>query len=281
MKKNDKLIVASYSSFAGQWGVGEIVVSDFEKESGIQVELIDAGSGSELAKAIRDDKIKADVVIGIDETLLEGVVMKFDSHYVFDYGFYAFCFNNDFSIKKPTCLEDLAKSEYKNTFVLIDPRSSNVGLGLLKWADAAFDGDVKEWLSLVFNNALTVTASWSEAYGLFTSGEVPLVLSFSTSPVYHYMEKDFKYESLIFENGSIRTEEFIAIMNNSKKKKDAQFFIDYVLENSAKIALCNVMYPVRGEENLPSEYNLVKKPEKILKTGNSNKLLEIWEDAIF
>ena len=32
---------------------------------------------------------------------------------------------------------------------------------------------------------MTVTPGWSEAYGLFTSGEADMVLSFTTSPAYH------------------------------------------------------------------------------------------------
>jgi thiamine transport system substrate-binding protein len=38
---------------------------------------------------------------------------------------------------------------------------------------------------------LTVTPGWSEAYGLFTKGEAPMVLSYTTSPAYHVIaEKD-------------------------------------------------------------------------------------------
>ena len=35
------------------------------------------------------------------------------------------------------------------------------------------------------DRVLTVTPGWSEAYGLFTKGEAPMVLSYTTSPAYH------------------------------------------------------------------------------------------------
>jgi ABC-type thiamine transport system substrate-binding protein len=40
------------------------------------------------------------------------------------------------------------------------------------------------------DRVLTVTPGWSEAYGLFTSGEAPMVLSYTTSPAYHMVAEE-------------------------------------------------------------------------------------------
>ena len=40
------------------------------------------------------------------------------------------------------------------------------------------------WADLA-DNIVTVTAGWSEAYGMFLEGEADLVLSYTTSPAYH------------------------------------------------------------------------------------------------
>ena len=40
------------------------------------------------------------------------------------------------------------------------------------------------------NRVLTVTPGWSEAYGLFTKGEAPMVLSYTTSPAYHMIAEN-------------------------------------------------------------------------------------------
>src|SRR5262249_18355396 len=49
---------------------------------------------------------------------------------------------------------------------------------------------------------LTVTPGWSEAYGLFTKGEAPIVLSYTTSPAYHMIaEKVDRYQAAEFSEG--------------------------------------------------------------------------------
>jgi len=46
------------------------------------------------------------------------------------------------------------------------------------------EGYVDYWRRLA-PNLLTITEGWDTAYGMFTSGEAPLVLSYTTSPAYH------------------------------------------------------------------------------------------------
>ena len=49
---------------------------------------------------------------------------------------------------------------------------------------------------------LTVTPGWSEAYGLFTKGEAPMVLSYTTSPAYHMIaENTERYQAAAFAEG--------------------------------------------------------------------------------
>ena len=49
---------------------------------------------------------------------------------------------------------------------------------------------------------LTTTPGWSEAYALFTKGEAPMVLSYTTSPAYHMIaENDARYQAASFAEG--------------------------------------------------------------------------------
>jgi thiamine transport system substrate-binding protein len=49
---------------------------------------------------------------------------------------------------------------------------------------------------------LTVTPGWSESYGLFTSGEAPMVFSYTTSPAYHMIaEETDRYRAAAFSEG--------------------------------------------------------------------------------
>ena len=47
-----------------------------------------------------------------------------------------------------------------------------------------------------------MTPGWSEAYGLFTKGEAPMVLSYTTSPAYHMVaENTERYQAAAFREG--------------------------------------------------------------------------------
>ena len=57
------------------------------------------------------------------------------------------------------------------------------------------------------DRVLTVTPGWSEAYGLFTSGEVPMVLSYTTSPAYHMVAEDTdRYQAADFRRGPLHAD---------------------------------------------------------------------------
>ena len=80
------------------------------------------------------------------------------------------------------------------------------------------------------DNALTVADGWSSAYGLFTEGEAPIVLSYTTSPVYHVMnDNTTRYQALIFPEGHEATIEGIGIIKGTDKRAEAEAFIDFIL----------------------------------------------------
>ena len=65
--------------------------------------------------------------------------------------------------------------------------SQTAGLEPIKAAYGDKATDIWKGLS---DNIVTVTPGWSEAYGLFTDGEVDMVLSFTTSPAYHLIAEN-------------------------------------------------------------------------------------------
>lgn len=280
------LNVYCYDSFTGDYGPGEKLAREFEEETGIHVNLIScAGSVQLYSKLLFEgDKCIADVVIGlpdsikIDENLFYSwiptckddlVSYNSDKLIPFNYGVFAFVFNSENkSVPAPTSLKDLAEDIYKDKFILVDPRTSSVGLGLLKWSKECIE-DYDNWWSKVLDNALTVADSWSTAYGLFLENEAPLVISYTTSPVYH-IENENKdvYKALEFKEGHVATEEYLAIMQKSNQKEEAERFCEYILTKGQKdIALSNTMYPANINTELPASYNTLINPV-VLKTDN-------------
>lgn len=130
-------------------------------------------------------------------------------------------------------------------------------------------------------NMLTMADGWSSAYGLFTEGEAPLVISYTTSPVYHVLNEDTtRYQAVIFPEGHQETIEGIGILKNAKHRENAETFVDFILtEGQEDIAVLNSMYPVNSTIELPDAYEYAPEPE-ILFTSDSDVVENHLEDIL-
>ncbi len=306
-EQSAELVVYAYDAFCGDWGPGPALVEEFEKQSGIKVNLVSAGDAVEMMTKVISEKENpwADVVVGItddmaqklyDAKLLEPykspildsipTFLQFDEQHrllPFDYGNFAFVVDTERMAEdeRPASLASLTESKYKGKVILIDPRTSSVGLGLLLWTIEAFgEENYLAWWEAMKENALTITDGWSSAYGLFTEGEAPLVLSYTTSPVYHVTYEDTtRYQTLLFSEGHSTTIEGVGLLASSKKKVDAKQFIDFLLSDAQLgIALANSMYPVNETIELPEAFDWAPKPEKSLSMSSEilAKNLDRW-----
>lgn len=310
--KEQSLTIYSYDSFASEWGPGPTLIPLFEEKTGIKINLVSCGDAGEMiAKVLSEGKnCPADIILGISDDqsslLLSKDILKpynspalanidelllFDDTKCllpFDFGAFSLVYDSQSKVAKPTSLEDLTKSEYKDKFILIDPRTSSVGLGLLFWSVEVFGDDYLNWWKQVKENALTITDGWSTAYGLFTEGEAPLVLSYTTSPVYHVLWEDTtRYEAVIFDEGHYMTIEAAGILKSSKNEKEAQQFIDFILtEGQKEIAVANSMYPVNKNTELPSAYDYAPLPSKLFQLDkqyiakNLDRILKEWTEVM-
>lgn len=310
-KDQNAVTVYSYDSFSGEWGPGPEVIPLFEEETGIKVNLIEVGGAAELVNRLilEGDNTSADVAIGISDDYASEEVLNLFSPYKsqyadtirediifdkefrltpFDWGTFAFVYDTQSGIDKPESLEDLTDEKYDDKVILIDPRTSSVGSGLLSWTKNALGEDgALSWWEKMKDNALTIPSGWSSAYGLFTEGEAPLVISYTTSPVYHVMNEDtIRYEALIFQDGHQATIEGVGILKNAKNRENAEKFIDFILsEAQEEIAVLNSMYPVNASTELPSAYSYAPVPEKIFTSDlmtqdERNTLLKEWEEVM-
>ena len=300
------LTVYAYDTFCGDWGAASAVIPAFEEATGIKVNLVSAGAAIEVINKVRleGDRTQCDVILGITDDIADkayDLLESYNSPYIdtidpklvfdpqnrlipYDYGSFAFVYDTQANIELPTCLMDLTKDEYKDKVILIDPRTSSVGTGLLMWTYNALGDDWIQWWKTMSKNALTTASGWSSGYGLFTEGEAPLVISYTTSPVYHVMWEDTtRYQALLFTDGHEATIEAAGIVRGTKHREEARAFIDFLL-TAAQIDLANAnsMYPVNGSIELPAAYDYAPVPEKIF-TGSSelaSQLVAQWTEAI-
>ncbi len=307
IEKESTLTVYAYDSFVGEWGPGAAIAEAFEAKTGIKVNMVSAGNGGELLTKLEFEKSapKADVIVGISEeltsrtiesgllepytsTALENVpdYLVFDTTHTlvpFDWGAYSFVYDSENLTDVPSSLDDLLDPKYEGKIIVMDPRTSSVGMGLLQWTIAVYGDDYLDWWKGVKGNLLTVADGWSSGYGLFTEGEAPLVLSYTTSPVYHKMwEETDRFQATAFDEGNYLAIEGAGILKSSENKEAAKLFIDFLLtEAQGDIATTNIMFPVNTTTELPEAFSIAPEAKKalLLDNGTVSQNRDTWIDA--
>jgi thiamine transport system substrate-binding protein len=174
--------------------------------------------------------------------------------------------------------------------VIEDPRSSTPGLGLLLWVKLVYGDQATDIWSKLSDNIVTVTPGWSEAYGLFLSGEADLVLSYTTSPAYHLIaENDATKVALPFAEGHYLQVEVAAKLAGSDVPELADQFMAFILSDAFQSAIptTNWMYPaVTPVAGLPEGFKTLVQPEQSLILSSTEAAamrdgaLEEWRAAL-
>ncbi|MGL4680669.1 MAG: thiamine ABC transporter substrate-binding protein, partial [Plesiomonas shigelloides] len=147
-----------------------------------------------------------------------------------------------------------------------DPRTSTPGLGLLLWMKSVYGDQAAEAWQKLAGKTVTVTKGWSEAYGLFLKGEADMVLSYTTSPMYHLIsENNPDYKAANFAEGHYLQVEVAGQLASSKQPQLAQEFLRFMLTPAfqEQMATGNWMLPVT-DVALPKGFEQVEKPVKTL-----------------
>ncbi len=301
------LIIYTYDSFVSEWGPGPIVFPLFEEEYGIKVTVISAGDAGQMVQRamLEKENPKGDILLGIDNNLLYKALrenllvpykspnldripneLRFDktNHITpFDYGYFSIIYDSEKISTPPESLADLLKPEYSKSLILMDPRTSSPGLGFMLWTKSVMGDGFEEYWKKLMPSVLTITDGWDSGYGLFTEGEAPMVLSYTTSPAYHKEYEDSeRYKAAIFPQGHYMQIEGAGIIKGAKHPKEAERFIDFILESKFQnaIPLTNWMYPVRTELPLPESFRAAPKPPKslLIDPEKLDKNLDSWID---
>ena len=309
-----ELTIYTYDSFNSEWGPGPVVFKRFEEQCACKLKVVSPGdSGTVLNRVILEKaNPKADILLGLNNSELEKsfsydlwepyrspllekvpaelLVDKNNRVTPFDYGFIAFVYDSQKLKNPPNSLQDLLDPKYKRKIVIENPKTSSPGLSMLHWTISVYgeDGYLDYWKKLK-PNLLSVTDGWSAAYGMFTKGEVPIVLSYVTSPAYHLeYEKTERYQAAVFQEGHYRQIEFAGILKGTRRSKRAQEFIDFMLSEKFQnvIPLTNWMFPVVQYQPLPESFRIAPQPKSAPELNparvnqQNSKWLKAWSRAM-
>lgn len=305
-KDVDEVVVYAYSSFTGEWGLGPKVAKMFEEKTGTSIRFVTCkDSGAILTHAVREKaKPKADVVLGIDNYLLSKALKadillpykpsridEIDSEFLidpkhhlipFDFGYFAFMYNTSSNISAPKSLNDLMDAKYKGKIVLMNPMTSTPGLGFLLWLHSVYGEEYLNVWKKINGNVLSMPTSWSQGYALFSSGEVPLVISYTTSLAAHVLyDKTDKFQPLIFDEGHVVQLEGMGILKGAKHEEKAKEFIEFMLSDEVQklIPETQFMFPIIKKTTLPESFANIPSPSKILEF-NGDDLETIIDSAM-
>ncbi|MBP0437859.1 thiamine ABC transporter substrate binding subunit [Tianweitania sediminis] len=286
----EKLTVYTYGSFTAEWGPGPLVEKAFEAECQCDVSFVAVADGVALLNRVKLEgaSTQADIVLGLDTNLTAEARATglFAPHGVdtaslaipggwedetflpFDYGYFAFVYDTEAVATPPGSLKALVEGDASQKIVIQDPRTSTPGLGLLLWIKAVYGDRAEAAWEQLSDRVLTVTPGWSEAYGLFTSGEAPMVLSYTTSPAYHMIaENTERYQAAAFEEGHYLQVEVAALTTKGANNPLAKRFMAFMLTPAFQDAVpeTNWMFPAaKTSEPLNPAFDKLVEPTKTL-----------------
>ncbi|CAN7545571.1 thiamine ABC transporter substrate binding subunit [Aminobacter sp. LjRoot7] len=284
-----KLTVYTYESFTSEWGPGPQVKKAFEADCACTVDFVSVADGVALLNRVKLEgaSTKADIVLGLDTNLTAeakatGLFVphaagadvkvpgdwKDDTFVPYDYGYFAVVYDTEKLKNPPKSLKELVEGDPEEKIAIQDPRTSTPGLGLLLWVKSVYGDKAPEAWAKLKDRVLTVTPGWSEAYGLFTKGEAPMVLSYTTSPAYHMVaESTERYQAASFEEGHYLQIEVAGITTTGAKNPLAEKFMAFMTSPGFQDAVpeTNWMLPAgKTDKPLNPAFDKLVKPSKTL-----------------
>jgi thiamine transport system substrate-binding protein len=319
-EKSETLTVYTYDALTGKNSLGEKLKNEFEKNTGVKLNLISFGSIGEALNqiVIEDKKTKADILLGIDSSfaprarstnlfsvlpekhfseLQPTISLGKDRLFLpFDYGYLAFIYNSQRVQFKGDSSSELTLSQFINStdnrkrVVIEDPRTSSLGFTFLRWTQETTNSEntLKTLWKSFLPKLITIAPSWSGAYGLFLKGEADFVLSYSTSRAYHLeKEKKSEYEVLYFKDGHPLQVEAAAVVKHSNPNKWIEPFLSLLVgsEMQSIIPSKQWMYPARRGVSLPVTFKSLPVPKTILLSDDFSEfdrkaLIKHWSEWV-
>ena len=278
------VVLVTHESFS----VSKTLLADFEKSSGMNVDIRQPGDAGTLVNqlVLTKDAPIGDVVYGIDTTFAsramdEGVLAPYespalpaavddllvdDSHLLSPVDYGDVCINADLEwfaehdLAVPASLEDLTDPAYENLLVVSNPATSSPGLAFLMATVAAFgeDGWLGYWEQLR-DNGVKVANGWSDAYytdfsGSDGEGPRPLVLSYASSPPSEVSGGKATTSALL--DTCFRQVEYAGVIDGAANPDGAQEVVDFLLSPQFQRDLPRRMYvyPTDPEAPLPADW---------------------------
>ena len=270
------------------WAMPDKLVSDFERRSGLDLQVVPSGDAGELTNKLvltRDNPI-ADAAYGVDNTFASRALQEdvfaagVEPRHTDDFGLEGddaaalapvdwadVCFNvddrwfRDHDVRPPRTADDLTEPEYRDLVAVPGAATSSPGFAFLLFTVASYgeDGWQDYWRRLLGNGA-RISAGWTEAYeGDFTAsgkGDRPIVLSYNTSPPFTIPEGGTRPTTSALLDTCYRQVEYAGVLAGADNADGAREVVRWLQSTEVQEALPTNMYvlPVDREARLPRDW---------------------------
>jgi thiamine transport system substrate-binding protein len=315
---SDTLVVSTYSSFidSPSTSPGAWLKSEFESE--FDANLVWQTPPNELNHFVQRKQagvdIDADVYLGLNTDDLVRVDSELDESLFtdagdvdgksdvksglqfdpkgravpYDTGYISLVYDGT-KMTAPETFGGLTDDEVAGDLIAQNPGSSATGKAFLLHTIKQYgaDGYLDYWADLQANG-VQVLGTWSDAYGAWSNGEAPMVVSYSTDQV--FAEESGanleKHQVRFLNDQGYANPEGMAIFEASDNAGLARDFMSFVLrpEVQGEIAVQNVQFPATTDAEVPSDYAELAKepPEPVTFTyeelkGQVSGWIEDWE----
>jgi len=307
-------------------GIYDLIFKRFEELYGVQIEIrFFDGARNILLAALQEQRMgvrTADLLIGLDNIVVQeakkaGILEKISTEDLenlskirsdlienfdpdlyavpYDFGPIAFIYDSERINLTELTFEDFYNETMASYLVTEDPTQSTTGVAFLLWEIGIYEKllnkDWKEWWYKV-KDKIIIAKSWGDAYfNYFLNEEAgrPIVVSYLTSPVYHYLyENTTRYQPMLVRYNNKWYAWFqiqgIGIVKDSPMKDVALKFIDWILSNEVQSLVIenDIMLPASEEilNNLPEDILNVMKfnISRIKPVNNLIPVSEIYEN---
>jgi thiamine transport system substrate-binding protein len=309
--EGSKLFVYTYDSF----GAGKFIEQEFEKKfPGIDVVFVATGPSRKMLSQLVTERgaggTPADVFLGeindiprakkfdlfislaekdvpnLREIPKDLLIDKENTLIPYEHGFINLVYDSE-KIRDedlPRTFEQLTDPQYKSKLIVQDPRTSSVGHAFLLWTIAQYGEKYLDYWKRLLPNILSIQPGWSAAYKLFTKGEAPLVVSFSTDSFFNT-----RYKVLLLNSQAYRTVYGMGIVKGTDNPQTARAFLNFVLstEVQEKIPTTEFVFPANPNALLPLKFTqlAVVPPKPVilpleLVAENDDRWLEDWAKLV-
>lgn len=273
------------------WAMPEELVRDFERDSGLDLQVVPSGDAGELTNrlVLTKDNPLADAAYGVDSTFasraldagvfatpppdraprhLERFGLEGDAGArLAPVDWADVCVNVDDrwfareGLRPPRTADDLARPAYADLLAVPGASTSSPGFAFLLFTIATYgeDGWQDYWRDLLANG-VRVTSGWTEAYeGDFTAtggGDRPVVLSYNTSPPFTIPEGGGRPTTSALLGTCYRQVEYAGVLEGADEPDGARQVVEWLQSPEVQEALPTTMYvlPVDPAATLPADW---------------------------